>query len=65
MSLSFPPNSKKNGIYNSSPDLEHLDEGDVIHNVDFRSIYATIMKKWLQADDIKILGKHFDQLTFI
>ena len=56
---------KKSGIYNSSPDLEHLDEGDVVHNVDFRSIYATIMKKWLRADDSKILGRSFDQLAFI
>jgi uncharacterized protein (DUF1501 family) len=56
---------KKNGIYNGSPDLEHLDEGDVAHNIDFRSIYATIMKKWLKADDTKILGRYFDQLAFI
>lgn len=56
---------KKNGIYNSSPDLENLDEGDVAHTIDFRSIYATIMKRWLKADDKAILGRSFDQLTFI
>ena len=56
---------KKNGIYNSSPDLENLDEGDVAHTIDFRSIYATIMKKWLKADDKAILGRSFEQLTFI
>jgi uncharacterized protein (DUF1501 family) len=56
---------KKGGIYNASPDLEHLDEGDVAHSVDFRSIYATIMKKWLRADDTKILGRSFEQLAFI
>jgi uncharacterized protein (DUF1501 family) len=56
---------KKSGVYNSSPDLDHLDEGDVAHTIDFRSIYATIMKKWMRADDTKILGRSFDQLTFI
>lgn len=56
---------KKNGIYNSSPDLEHLDDGDVAHSIDFRSIYATILNKWLKADDSKILGRNFDRLTFI
>ena len=56
---------KKKGVYNNSPDLEHLDEGDIVHSIDFRSIYATILNKWLRADDNKILGRAFDQLTFI
>jgi uncharacterized protein (DUF1501 family) len=56
---------RKSGIYNSSPDLEHLDEGDVAHKVDFRSIYATVLNKWLKADDTKILGRGFEQLNFI
>jgi uncharacterized protein (DUF1501 family) len=56
---------KKQGIYNSSPDLDHLDEGDIAHSIDFRSIYATIINKWLKADDTKILGRSFDHLAFI
>ena len=56
---------KKSAIYNSSPDLENLDEGDIAHTIDFRSVYATIMKKWLKADDKAILGRSFDQLSFI
>ena len=56
---------KKAGIYNQTPDLEHLDDGDVAHSIDFRSIYATLMNKWLKADDAKILGRPFDQLGFI
>ena len=54
----------KAGIYNASPDLEKLDDGDVAHSVDFRSIYATLLDKWLGADDQKILGRKFDELTF-
>jgi len=56
---------KRNGIYNQSPDLEHLDDGDIAHAIDFRSIYATVMNKWLKADDTKILGRGFDQMGFI
>ena len=56
---------KKAGIYNQTPDLEHLDDGDVAYSIDFRSIYATLMNKWLKADDAKILGRSFDQLGFI
>ena len=56
---------KKAGIYNSTPDLAHLDEGDIAHTTDFRSIYATILNKWLKADDSSILGRKFDQLNII
>ena len=55
----------KAGIFNSSPDLEKLDEGDVAHTVDFRSIYATILHKWLGANDTQILGRKFDKLYFV
>ena len=35
-------------IYGKHPDLSKLDEnGNVRHTTDFRSIYATIGKKWL------------------
>ena len=56
---------KKAGIYNTSPDLDHLDEGDVMHSVDFRSVYATLLNKWLKADDKMILGRSFEKLGFI
>ena len=55
----------KKGVYNHAPDLERLDEGDIAHNIDFRSIYATVLNKWLRADDTKILGRAFDKLTVI
>ena len=33
--------------------------------VDFKNVYATVLNKWLNADDEKILGKKFDQLKFL
>jgi uncharacterized protein (DUF1501 family) len=56
---------KKPGIYNAAPDLENLDNGDLKYAVDFRSIYATLLNKWLEVDDGQILQEKFDHLNFI
>lgn len=56
---------KKKGFLNGSPDLRKLDEGDLIHQVDFRSIYATLLNRWLAADDSRILAGKFPLLDFI
>jgi uncharacterized protein (DUF1501 family) len=59
-------NLKLKGFYNELPDLANLDaNGDIIHTVDFRSVYATILEKWLQVDDAVILNKSFSKLDFI
>lgn len=47
---------KKSGILNQLPDLQNLNDGDLIYTEDFRKVYATVLKKWLQADESKILG---------
>lgn len=56
---------KQKGIYNELPNLADLDEGDLKYNVDFKTVYATILKKWLGADDAAILGKKYQHLDFI
>ncbi len=56
---------KEKGILNALPDLNDLDEGDIKYNVDFKNVYATILNKWLKADDQRILGKRYDQLNFL
>lgn len=59
-------NLNKKGFYNDAPDLSNLDKnGDLIHKVDFRSVYATILDKWLQVEDTTILNKSFSKLNFI
>ena len=54
---------RKKGILNDAPDLVNLDQGDLRHQVDFRSIYASVLKDWLGADDAAILGSGFERLT--
>ena len=47
------------------PDLNDLNEGDLKHTVDFKNAYATVLNKWLGADDKEILGKQYDFMNFI
>ncbi len=56
---------KQKGIINSLPDLANLDEGDLKYSVDFKNVYATVLNKWLKADDKTILRKQYDYLNFI
>ena len=56
---------KQKGILNAMPDLADLNEGDLKHKVDFKNVYATVLNKWLGADDKMILGSKFDYLNFI
>ncbi len=56
---------KKKGVLNPMPDLANLNEGDLKYNVDFKNVYATILNKWLQADDVGILGRKYEYLGFV
>ena len=56
---------KQKGIINELPDLNDLDEGDLKYKIDFKNVYATVLKKWLNADDQQILSKKYDYLNFI
>ncbi|MBS1510858.1 MAG: DUF1501 domain-containing protein [Bacteroidetes bacterium] len=56
---------KKKGVLNAMPDLADLNEGDLKYQVDFKNVYATMLRQWLGADDTAILGKKFDYLDFI
>jgi len=56
---------KEKGILNELPNLGDLDEGDLKYKIDFKNVYATVLNKWLGADDQKILNGKFDYLNFI
>jgi uncharacterized protein (DUF1501 family) len=55
---------KQKGIINPMPDLNDLDEGDLKYKIDFKAVYATVLKNWLDSDDSAILGKKYDHLSF-
>jgi len=56
---------KKKGLLNAMPDLNDLNEGDLKHTVDFKSVYATLLHNWLNANDEKILGKKYEIMDFV
>jgi uncharacterized protein (DUF1501 family) len=53
----------KGGLHGAQPSLTDLDaSGNLKPAVDFRSVYATLLAKWLKADDHEVLGKTYSQL---
>jgi uncharacterized protein (DUF1501 family) len=56
---------KNKGQLNEMPDLTRLDEGDLKMQLDFKQVYATVLNRWLQANDHLILGKQYDYLNFV
>jgi uncharacterized protein (DUF1501 family) len=57
----------KPGIVGRHPSLAPADliNGDVAHHTDFRSVYATLLERWLKTSSTPILGRAFPQLEFL
>lgn len=55
----------KPGIFNENPNLSNLDNGDLIYSIDFRKIYASILKDWLDVSSIAVLKNNFEALKLI
>lgn len=48
------------GLHGAQPDLETLDEdGNLIHAVDFRSVYADVIKGWFGVEARSVLGTEY------
>jgi uncharacterized protein (DUF1501 family) len=59
-------NLKKAGFYNDLASLSDLDDnGDLKYNVDFRSVYATILSNWLNVSAEGIIPNQQKLLNFI
>jgi uncharacterized protein (DUF1501 family) len=61
----FSKKLKTQGFINGTPDLKSLDEGDLIYQVDFRSVYATVLNRWMNANAGEILKEDFPILNFL
>ena len=55
----------KGGIYGDYPSLTDLDDGDLRMHTDFRSVYATLLDKWLQTPSFPVLDGNFPHLAFV
>lgn len=56
---------QQKGMLNAMPNLADLNDGDLKHTIDFKNVYATVLNKWLGADDKMILGNTFSYMDFI
>jgi uncharacterized protein (DUF1501 family) len=52
----------KGGVYGQHPSLDELDNGNLRFTTDFRSVYATVLEKWLNRPSASILGGTFPTL---
>ncbi|MBM4001118.1 MAG: DUF1501 domain-containing protein [Planctomycetes bacterium] len=55
----------KGGLSGEYPSLEKLGDGDLIHTVDFRSVYATVLERWLGCPAEELLGQKFAPLDVL
>jgi uncharacterized protein (DUF1501 family) len=58
----------KGGIYGEYPSLEpgqQEEGGNLKHNMDFRSVYTTILEDWLGVDPVPIVGGNFQKVKFL
>lgn len=58
-------NAVNGGMHGEAPSLTSLEQNNLIFSTDFRSIYATLLEKWLQAPSADILGGSFPQLDLL
>ena len=56
----------KPGMYGQYPSLTKLSEGgDLMYNVDFRSVYATALERWMRVPSAQVLGRKFPLLGMV
>ena len=51
----------RGGLHGTAPDLGHYVGWEQIgYTTDFRSVYASVLERWLGADSAAVLGAHYD-----
>ncbi len=55
----------KGGLYGNAPDLSATNMGNVRFTTDFRSVYATVLERWLGRPSAPVLDGTFTQLALL
>jgi len=55
----------KGGLYGAHPSLTDLEDDELRHTTDFRSVYGTLISKWFGADATAVLGAEYPTLGFV
>ncbi len=58
-------NAVKGGFYGEPASLSNLDNGNLRFTTDFRSVYSTVLERWLQAPSDGILNGRYTQLNVL
>src|SRR5436309_7902333 len=59
-------NPVNKGIFGEPPSLSSLDQnGNLKYTTDFRSVYATVLDRWLGASSKDVLGSSFSSQNFL
>ncbi|MBK8914851.1 MAG: DUF1501 domain-containing protein [Phycisphaerales bacterium] len=53
------------GVHEKHPSLASLHRGDLSYGVDFRRIYATVLRQWLKAQPEKVIGGGFQPMKLL
>jgi len=53
------------GLHGPSPDLTSLVDGDPVHAIDFRRVYATLLDRWPEVAHQISLGADFEPFPFL
>jgi uncharacterized protein (DUF1501 family) len=55
----------KGGVYGTAPDLSSTNMGNVRYTTDFRSVYATVLERWLGRPSTTVLGGSFAKIPVL
>lgn len=55
----------RGGLYGQAPQLERLENGNLAHAVDFRSLYATALERWWGVPSAGALGGRYAPLDVL
>jgi uncharacterized protein (DUF1501 family) len=55
----------KSGVIGTHPSLSDLDDGDLKFHTDFRSVYATLLERWLSISSEPVLRGAFRPVEFV
>jgi len=54
------------GLYGEQPALDRLTgDGNPVHAIDFRSVYATLLDRWWGVSPVAALGGRFAPVPFL
>jgi uncharacterized protein (DUF1501 family) len=55
----------KGGLYGTHPSMDNLDNGDIKFTTDFRSVYATVIEKWLGRPSAGIIAGSYPTMPML